>query len=82
MDFPKKNPSPDLGPSDPDLGLGVVAIAVEPGWKTIRVVLFVVTAHPRVGSITGVGGDESTSRRRRSFSMRTRSTGLALSAGG
>jgi hypothetical protein len=30
----KKNPSPDLGPSDPDPGLGVVAIAVEPGWKT------------------------------------------------
>jgi hypothetical protein len=46
----KKNLSPDLGPSDPDPGLGVAAIAVEPGWKTIRAVLFVVAAHPRVGS--------------------------------
>jgi hypothetical protein len=46
----KKNPSPDLGPSDPDPGLGVVAIAVEPGWKTIHDVLFDVVAHPRVGS--------------------------------
>jgi hypothetical protein len=27
-----------------------VAIAVEPGWKTIRAVLFAVIAHPRVGS--------------------------------
>jgi hypothetical protein len=46
----KKNPSPDLGPSDPDPGLGVVAIVVEPGWKTIRAVLFAVAAHPCVGS--------------------------------
>jgi hypothetical protein len=46
----KKNPSPDLVPSDPDPGLGVMAIAVEPGWKTIRAVLFAVAAHPRVGS--------------------------------
>jgi hypothetical protein len=50
-----------------------VAIAVESGWKTIRIVLFTVSAHPRVGSISGAGGDESTSRRRRSCSMRTRS---------
>jgi hypothetical protein len=46
----KKNLSPDLGPSDPDPGLGVAAIAVEPGWKTIRAVLFAIAAHPRVGS--------------------------------
>jgi hypothetical protein len=46
----KKNLSPDLGPSDPDPGLGVVAITVEPGWKTIHDVLFAVVAHPRVGS--------------------------------
>jgi hypothetical protein len=46
----KKNPSPDLGPSDPDPGLGVVAIAVKPGWKTIHAVLFAVAALPRVGS--------------------------------
>jgi hypothetical protein len=59
-----------------------VAIAVEPGWKTIRVVLFVVAAHPRVGSIAGAGGDESTSRRRRSCSTKTRSAGLTLSADG
>jgi hypothetical protein len=78
----KKNLSPDLGPSDPDPGLGVVAIAVEPGWKTIRAVLFAVAAHPCVGSITGAGGDESTSRRRKSCSTRTRSAGLALSTGG
>jgi hypothetical protein len=58
----KKNLSPDLGLSDPDPGLGVVAIVVEPGWKTIRAVLFAVAAHPRVGSIAGAGGDESTSR--------------------
>jgi hypothetical protein len=31
-----------------------VAIAVEPGWKTIRAVLFAVATHPRVGSIAGV----------------------------
>jgi hypothetical protein len=49
----KKNPSPDLGSSDPDPGLGVVAIVVEPGWKTIRAVLFAVVAHSRVGSIAG-----------------------------
>jgi hypothetical protein len=46
----KKNPSPDLGPSDPDPGLEVVDIAVELGWKTIRAVLFAFVAHPRVGS--------------------------------
>jgi hypothetical protein len=46
----KKNLSLDLGPSDPDPGLGVVAIAVELGWKTIRAVLFAVAAHPHVGS--------------------------------
>jgi hypothetical protein len=46
----KKNPSLDLGPSDPDPGLGVVDIAVEPRWKTIHTVLFAVAAHPRVGS--------------------------------
>jgi hypothetical protein len=46
----KKNPSPYLGPSDLDPGLGVVPIAIEPGWKTIRAVLFAVAAHPRVGS--------------------------------
>jgi hypothetical protein len=46
----KKNPNPDLGPSDPDPGLGVMAIAVEPGWKTIHAVLFAIAAHPRVGS--------------------------------
>jgi hypothetical protein len=49
----KKNPSPDLGPSDPDLGLGVVAIAVEPGWKTIRAVLFAVAAHRVLGRSQG-----------------------------
>jgi hypothetical protein len=58
----KKKPSPDLRPSDLDPGLGVVAIAVEPRWKTICAVLFAIAAHPRVGSIAGVGGDESTSR--------------------
>jgi hypothetical protein len=78
----KKNMSPDLGPSDPDPGLGVVAIAVELGWKTIHTVLFAVAAHPRVGLIAGAGGDESTSRRRRSCLTRTRSAGLILSAGG